>query len=127
MTDINHVVLVGRVCKDAELKNERCDFSIAFNTTKKDGSNYTDESNFLNLSLWGKRASALAPKLIKGKQVVISGHLKINKWEKDGKTNYSTNVVIDEIQIVGGSKSESNNAMPSSNNPGYYADEDFTF
>lgn len=109
MQDLNKVVLIGRLTKDAELKkmdsgSAKLDFSVAFNTTKKNGSEYVDESNFTNLTYWGKVAEAIAPMMKKGQQVAIEGHLKQDKWEKDGQKHFELKVIPELVQIVGGRK-----------------------
>lgn len=118
MKDLNHVTVIGRLTRDAEFKDGKCNFSVAFNTTKKDGDKWVDEVNYLNLMLFDNFATALQPRLTKGTQVAITGHLKQSRWEKDGQKMSALNVVVDKIQMVGGKKSESTESVPfpSSNN-----------
>lgn len=108
MQDFNHVGLIGRLVKDSELStwnnSDKLDFCLAWNTTRKSGNEWGDESNFINLTLWGKVATTLTPRLKKGVQVAISGRLKQNRWEKDGQKYSAINVQIENIQIIGGQK-----------------------
>lgn len=120
MKDLNHVSVIGRLIRDAELKDGRCSFSIAFNNTKKEGDKWIDDPSFLNLMLFGHLAETLFPRLGKGTQVAISGHLKQNRWESNGQKMSALNVVVDEIQIVGSGKSDSSSNFkpcPSNNEP----------
>lgn len=111
MTDLNKVTLIGRIVRDAELKmlengSAKLDFSVAFNTTKKVGADWVDESNFTDLTVWGKQAEAIQKFMTKGKQVAIEGHLKQERWEKDGQKLSKLKVVLDSIQLLGGSSSK---------------------
>ena len=114
MQDFNQVTLIGRLTKDAELKDlnglTKLDFSLAFNTSKKNGDKYVDESNFINLSLWGKVATALKPYMTKGSQVLVSGELKQDRWEKDGQKFSALKVIANSVQLLGSRNSSENKA-----------------
>lgn len=114
MQDFNQVTLIGRLTKDAELKDlnglTKLDFSLAFNTSKKNGDKYVDESNFVNLSLWGKVATALKPYMIKGSQVLVSGELKQDRWEKDGQKFSALKVIANSVQLLGSRNSSESKA-----------------
>jgi len=105
--DINHVVLVGRLTRDAELKYTNsglqiCSFSIANNYRKKQGDNWVEEANFFNCFMMGRRAEALHRYLTKGTQVGIEGALRFSKWESDGQPRSKVEVMVNEIQLFGG-------------------------
>lgn len=130
MQDINKVVLVGRLTKDAELKtmnsgSAKLDFSVAFNTAKKDGTGYKDEGNFVNLTYWGNVAKAIEPMMKKGQQVVIEGHLKQDRWEKDGQKHFELRLIPDAVQIIGGKPAQKSDA--DSEEPGTTFREDIPF
>lgn len=114
MQDFNQVTLIGRLTKDAELKDlnglTKLDFSLAFNTSKKNGDKYVDESNFINLSLWGKVATALEPYMKKGSQVLVSGELKQDRWEKDGQKFSALKVIANSVQLLGSRNSSESKA-----------------
>lgn len=117
MRDLNCSVLIGRLTKDAELKRNdsgsvRLDFSVAFNTTKKNGNEYVDESNFVNMAYFGKIAEAIAPRMTKGQQVAINGYLKQNVWEKDGQKHYELRLIPETVQIIGGKSSQKKDTEP---------------
>ena len=111
MTDLNHVGIIGRLTRDAELVNVgqtvKADLSIAVNRSRKqaDGS-WTDETSFFDFTLWGKTAEGLKPFLTKGKQVAVEGHLKQDRWEKEGQKFSKVSIVAENVQLLGG-KSES--------------------
>ena len=111
MKDLNHVVLVGRLTRDAELKylntgTAICTFSIAVTRSVKKGDKWEDEGNFFDVSLFGKQGEAVAQYLTKGQQVAVDGELKQDRWQKDGKNHSRVVIVADTVQLVGGKHQE---------------------
>ena len=111
MADINHVVLVGRLTRDVELKYTNTGFaianlSLAINRRVKKDDTWQDEGNFFNCVLIGKRAEALAQYLVKGKQIGIQGELRQNRWEQDGQPRSRVEIFINDIQLLGGRSSD---------------------
>ena len=107
MADINHVVLIGRLTRDAELKYTSsgqavCKFSIAVNRAKKSGDQWEEEANFFDVVLWGKRGEALNQYLLKGKTVGIDGELRQDRWQQDGQNRSRIEIVANNIQLLGG-------------------------
>jgi single-strand DNA-binding protein len=105
--DINHVVLVGRLTRDAELKSIAsgqavCKFSIAVNRSKKNGEQWEDEPNFFDVVLWGRRGEALHQYLNKGKLVGVDGELRQDRWQQDGQNRSKVEIVANNIQLLGG-------------------------
>jgi len=105
--DINHVVLVGRLTRDAELKSIAsgqavCKFSIAVNRSKKNGEQWEDEPNFFDVVLWGRRGEALHQYLNKGKTVAVDGELRQDRWQQDGQNRSKVEIVANNIQLLGG-------------------------
>lgn len=112
MTDINRVVLVGRLVRD--LGNDQRDFaytpsgqaraniSIAVNRSRKQGDQWVEEANFFDVTIWGKTAENLKPYLTKGKQIAVEGYLKQDRWEKDGQKFSKVGIVADSVMLLGG-------------------------
>jgi len=108
--DINHVVLVGRLTRDAELKSIAsgqavCKFSIAVNRSRKNGEQWEDEPNFFDVVLWGRRGEALHQYLNKGKLVGIDGELRQDRWQQDGQNRSKVEIVANNIQLLGSNSS----------------------
>lgn len=127
MADINHVVLVGRLTRDAELKyintgTAVSKFSIALNKRKKVNDQWTEEAHFFNVVVWGKVAEALDPYLKKGKQVGIDGELRQSRWEQDGQPRSRIEIVANNIQLLGG-RSDSGLKDPGIGSDADYADD----
>lgn len=124
MNDLNHVVLIGRLTQDLGADERsfgyvgngqaRASFSIAVNHTKKNGDEWVDEVDFFQITVWGKLAENLKPYLTKGKQICVEGHLKQDRWEKDGQKQSRVSVVADNIQLLGGRGDNSEPAQRSS-------------
>jgi single-strand DNA-binding protein len=107
MVDINHVILVGRLTRDAELKYTTggqpvCKFSIAVNRRKKNGEVWEDEANFFDIVLWGRQGESLNQYLVKGKQVAIDGELRQDRWEQEGQKRSKVEIVATTLQLLGG-------------------------
>ena len=124
MRDNNHISINGRLVKDATLKTfdnggAIVQFTIAVNSTKKEGDKYVDVGKFFMVKHRGKNLDKLASFLVKGKQVSLEGYLDQDKWTgKDGQQNSMVLIVAEHIQLMGGST----NATPSET----YDDGDFT-
>ena len=121
MADLNHVVLIGRLTRDAELKYTAggqavCKFSIAVNRRKKVGDQWEDEANFFDIVLWGKQGESLQSYLVKGKMVGIDGELRQDRWQQDGQNRSKVEIIANYLQLLGGGGDRQNNhhAQPGS-------------
>lgn len=112
MTDLNHVVLIGRLTQDLGSDERsfgyvgngqaKANVSIAVNRSYKQGDQWVEEANYFNITIWGKTAENLKPYLTKGKQLCVEGHLKQDRWEKDGYKQSRISIVADNVQLLGG-------------------------
>jgi len=112
MADINRVVLVGRLTRDAELKYTAtgqavCKFSVAVNRRRKNGDQWEDEANYFDVVLWGRQGESLNQYLVKGKAVGIDGELRQDRWQQDGQNRSKVEIVAGNIQLLGGSSGAS--------------------
>jgi single-strand DNA-binding protein len=108
MADINHVVLVGRLTRNAELKYTNngaavSKFSIAINQRRKKDDQWVDESHFFDVVLWGKSAESINQYLVKGKQVGVEGQLRQNRWEQEGQARSKVEIFATNVQLLGSS------------------------
>lgn len=109
-TDLNHVVLIGRITRDLDERSfgyvgngqARANVSIAVNRSHKSGEQWVEEANFFDVTIWGKSAENLKPYLTKGKQICVDGYLKQDRWEKDGQKFSKVAVVANTVQLLGG-------------------------
>ncbi|HLH05482.1 MAG TPA: single-stranded DNA-binding protein [Bryobacteraceae bacterium] len=105
---VNKVLLIGNLGRDAETKFTPSGaavtrFSVATTRSWKDQqtNEWKEETNWTNVVLW--RQENLANYLTKGKQVYVEGRLQTRSYDdKDGKKVYATEVVADEVILLGG-------------------------
>ena len=107
MADLNRVVLVGRLTRDAELKYTNtgvpiCRFSVANNYRRKVGDEWTEEASFFDAVLMGRRAEAISKYMTKGSQVGVEGELRQNRWEQDGQQRSKVEIFVTNVQFLGG-------------------------
>jgi single-strand DNA-binding protein len=109
MSDLNHITLIGRLTRDAELKYAQqtgtavLSFSIAVGKSippKYDGGEWGHKTSFFDVVMFGKTAENKAKNLTKGRQVAIEGELQQDRWEKDGQQYSRVKIYASSIQIL---------------------------
>jgi single-strand DNA-binding protein len=106
---INKVILIGNVGRDPELRYTQngtavANFSLATSEkyTKKDGT-AVDSTEWHNIVAWARLAEICGEYVTKGRQVYIEGRIQTRKWEdSDGATRYTTEIVAQNMQMLGG-------------------------
>jgi len=107
MADINRVILVGRLTRNAELKYTNSGaavskFSLAINQRRKKGDQWEDEVHYFDVSLWGKSAESINQYLVKGKQVGVEGQLRQDRWQQDGQNRSKVEIFATNVMLLGG-------------------------
>src|SRR5437016_2756570 len=108
MADYNRVILIGRLTRDPELRyipsgTAVTEIGLAVNDRRKNQSGeWTEETQFIDITLWGRTAEIATEYLTKGSPVFIEGRLKLDRWEKDGQKHSKLKVVGDKLQFLGG-------------------------
>lgn len=123
MADINRVVLVGRLTRDAELRYTNsgtpiCRFSLAVNRRRKVGDQWQDEASFFDIVLFGRQGEAINQYMLKGKQVGIDGELRQNRWEQDGQPRSKVEVIAFNVMLLGGGRGSGGSDAPSRSRTG---------
>lgn len=100
----NKVILIGRIVATPELHKTNKEKSvaratIAINRRFKD-QNGEREADFINIVVWGKLAETLASYATKGSLISVDGELRTRKFEKNGQTNYVTEVLATGFQLL---------------------------
>ena len=121
--DLNRCEFIGRLGKDPEVRytadsNAICNFSIAvgYKTATK------ETTEWVRITAFGKLAGICADYLKKGSQVFVAGRMTTRKWQnKDGVDQYTTEVVADQMQMLGGRPAE--DTAQSSNPKSLLSDE----
>ena len=105
----NKVILMGRITKDIELKATQtgtsvCSFSIAVDRrfTDKGGERVTD---FFNCVAWRQQAEFIQKHFGKGNLILVEGELQTRNYkDKDGRTVYVTEIIVDRASFTGEKK-----------------------
>ncbi|TPV96632.1 MAG: single-stranded DNA-binding protein [Myxococcales bacterium FL481] len=110
MAGVNKVILIGNLGRDPELRYTQggtpvCRLNIA--TTRRYQNRQTnemvEETEWHRVTVWSKAAEHCNNYLSKGRQVYIEGRLRTSSYEdKDGVKKYSTEVIADTVQFLGG-------------------------
>ena len=114
---INKVILVGNLGQDPEVKYTAggaavTTLSLATSESWKDKDTGSDQekTEWHRVVLWRRLAEIAGEYLKKGSKVYIEGQLQTRKWEQDGQTRYTTEVVGRDMQFLdsrGSSSSDS--------------------
>ena len=107
---MNKAILVGRLTRDAELRTTGngtsvCSFTLAVNRRFKNAEGNYD-ADFINCVAWRGQAELISKQFKKGDMFGIVGSLQTRTYEKDGSRTYITEVVVEEVNFVGGKKSD---------------------
>ncbi len=100
---LNHIVLMGRLTKDPELRRTGsgvavASFSIAVDRDFGNRENGEKETDFIDIVAWRNTAEFVSKYFTKGRMAVVSGRLQIRNWQdKDGNKRRSAEVVADNI------------------------------
>jgi single-strand DNA-binding protein len=129
MSDLNRVMLIGRLGRDPETRympngKPVTNFSIATSEKwTKDGQK-NERTEWHNIVTFDKLAEICAEYLRKGSQAFIEGKLQTRKWQdKDGKDRYTTEIVASGMQMLGSRPQDrSESPSPQSSGPAPAAD-----
>lgn len=107
---MNKVLLMGRITKDVELRQTQSGVSVASFTiavNRRFAKEGQQNADFLNCVAWRQQAEFIAKHFGKGKMIAIVGNLQSRSWEgQDGKKQYATDVVVDEVYFTGEKREE---------------------
>jgi|TARA_B110000438_G_scaffold302965_1_gene362504 single-strand DNA-binding protein len=137
---INKVILVGNLGQDPEVKFTAggaavTTLSIATSESWKDKDTGMDQekTEWHRVVLWRRLAEIAGEYLKKGSKVYIEGQLQTRKWEQEGQTRYTTEVIGRDVQFLDsrGSNNSSENTNMSGDgevsDPGSITDDDIPF
>jgi single-strand DNA-binding protein len=123
-SNINRVVLVGRLTSDPELRTlpsgtSVCDLRIACSTTRKnaDGA-YTEKPNFFSVKAFGHLGESVHRYMSRGRRVAIDGRLEWREWEiPEGGKRQAVDIIAESVQFLDGRGDHADN-------DGFAGDED---
>ena len=128
---LNHIVLMGRLTRDVELRTTQSGVSVASFTLACDrdfgGRDGEKETDFIDCVAWRSTADFAAKYFSKGRMAVVSGRLQIRPWtDKEGNKRYSTEVAVENMYFGDSKPDGKKNAgtdgseIPENFNPGFY-------
>lgn len=129
---INKVMISGNLTRDCELRampngNAIGTFGLAVNERRKNSQGeWEDYANFIDCTIFGRRAEAIAKYLTKGAKVALEGRLHYSSWEdrNGGGRRSKLDVTVDEIEFMSSRQGgESRQQLA----PAAYNDEDIPF
>ena len=120
---INRVVLTGNLTRDPEVRRTQSgmaimSFGLAVNDRRRNSQTgeWEDVANFIDCTMFGTRAEAVANYLSKGSKIGLEGKLRYSSWERDGQKRSKLEVIVDELEFL----SPRNNQGGSYQNGGAY-------
>ncbi len=115
MASVNKCIFIGNLGRDPEIRympsgDAMANFSIACTDTFKDKSGQKQErTEWVRIVMFGKQAEIAGEYLKKGSSVYIEGRMQTRKWQnKEGQDQYTTEIVADRMQMLGGRGGGSN-------------------
>ncbi len=132
MASFNRVILVGNLTRDVELRytpqgTPVTEIGMAVNDRVKRNDEWTDETTFVDVTLWGRTAEVASEYLGKGSSVLIEGRLKLDTWEdkNDGRKRYKLRVVGERMQMLGARREKSSGSSSGDDYSESVAESDF--
>jgi single-strand DNA-binding protein len=103
MASRNEFRIMGNLTADPEQRGGAVKIRVATNYKTKDGE---EKADFHRLTIFGKSGEAVMKYCKRGQAVDCDGRLAYSQFEKDGQTHYSTDLIVDRIQFLGGKREE---------------------
>ena len=104
---VNKVILVGNLGKDPEVRyvqsgNAVCTLRLAVTELRKDGDQWKDHTEWMDVVTFGKTAENAGQYLQKGRQVYVEGRLQTRNYkDKEGVEKWRTEVVANQLLFLG--------------------------
>ena len=121
---MNKVILLGRLTRDPELRTTPSGVSVTSFSIAVNRRFSKDQTDFINCVAWRQTAEFVTKYFAKGNMIAVVGSLQTGRFEKDGQTHYTTDVVVDEVYFTG-SKAEMSGSAPSNSAPSANNDAEF--
>ena len=106
---VNKVILIGNLGKDPELKSfpngdAYCNITLATSESwnDKQSGEKKERTEWHNLVFTRKLAEIVGQYLKKGSKIYVEGSLRTRKWEKDGIDRYTTEIQVQDMQMLDG-------------------------
>lgn len=111
--DLNQCMFIGRLVKDPEVRyatsgTAMCSFTLAcgWKTKDKEGTEY------IRCVAYQRTAEIIGEYQKKGSQMLVIGRQSTREYEKDGQKRYSTEIIVDKMQMLGHAKGNESAPKP---------------
>lgn len=97
---MNRVILIGRLTKDPDVRRTQDGKCIASYTLAVDRRGKNKDADFISCKAWEGRGEFAEQYLHKGMKIAVTGHIQTGKYtDKDGKTVYTTDVIVEDHEF----------------------------
>ena len=103
---INVAIVSGNLTRDCEERRTQSGmaivtFTVAVNERRKNSQSgeYEDYPNYIGCAVFGKYGEKIAPSLVKGARVTVSGSLRQSQWEKDGQKRSKIEIIAQNVEL----------------------------
>lgn len=120
---LNHIVIMGRLVRDPELRYTHASVPVTSFTVAVDrdyqSENGERQADFIDCSAWRATAEFISKYFRKGSMIAVSGRLQAHKWvDRDGNNRTGWAIKVDNVYFCGDKK-------PSSSEPEYTGPRDY--
>jgi len=101
--DLNRVTIVGRLTRDPELRQTAggtsvCSIRLAVTSRVNRGGEWGDQSNYFDVTVFGRQAETAETYLSKGRRIGVDGRLSWREWEaKDGTKRQNVEIIANDV------------------------------
>ena len=128
---MNIWAFTGNLGRDAEMRyTSGGDAALSFSVAVKSGYGKNENTSWARCTLWGKRGESLAPYLVKGQLVGVTGELSHSKFTtKDGAEQWNLEVRVNDVTLLGKKDAAPAAAQPAKEGAGIdpYQDDSIPF
>ena len=109
-SDLNRVILIGRLARDSELRYTPAgmavaSFTLANNRSYSTGGEKKEQVSYFDCVAWSKMGEIIAEYCKKGKQIVVEGRLQQRRWDdSEGNKKSKIEIVVENFQFISGGK-----------------------
>ena len=120
---MNKIIVIGNLGRDPEMRyldsgQSVTSFSIATNRRFTVGGEQREETDWFNVSAWGRLSELCNQYLTKGQQVYVEGRLHLRSFEgRDGQTRWVNEISLTDVQFLSRSPGAGNEPPPYDNDP----------
>ena len=116
ITMLNHIVIMGRLTRDPELRYTGSNVPVASFTVAVDrdfSKGEERETDFINVVAWRHTGEFVAKHFTRGSMAVVSGRLQMRDWtDRDGNKRTSAEVIADSVYFGDSKRTDRTNGTP---------------